>query len=67
MMVTIPASQVSADVDESNPNAEVAIGWGNVTNDTMVLTMNTSVDVYRFHVTMAWDGGTIYCLSLIHI
>ena len=61
MMVTIPASQVSADVDESNPNAEVAIGWGNVTNDTMVLTMNTSVDVYRFHVTMAWDGGTIYC------
>jgi hypothetical protein len=39
-------SQVSADVDESNTNSEVTIGFGNVTNDTMEFTMDTSVDVY---------------------
>ena len=60
MMIALPASQVSADVDESNTNSEVTIGFGNVTNDTLVFTMDTSVDVYRFQVTMAWETGAVY-------
>ena len=60
-MIALPASQVSADVDESNTNSEVTIGFGNVTNDTLVFTMDTSVDVYRFQVTMAWETGAVYC------
>ena len=61
MMIALPASQVSADVDESNSNSEVTIGFGDVTNDTMVLTMDTSVDVYAYFVTFVWDSGSIYC------
>ena len=41
MMIALPATQVSADVDESNTNSEVTIGFGNVTNDTMEFTMDT--------------------------
>ena len=61
MMIALPASQVSADVDESNSNSEVTIGFGNVTNDTMVFTMDTSVDVYAYQVTLAWETGAVYC------
>jgi hypothetical protein len=61
MMIALPASQVSADVDESNSNSEVTIGFGDVTNDTMVLTMDTSVDVYSYNVTFAWPTGAVYC------
>jgi len=60
-MIALPASQVSADVDESNSNSEVTIGFGNVTNDTMEFTMDTSVDVYLFQVTLAWETGAVYC------
>ena len=61
MMIALPATQVSADVDESNTNSEVTIGFGNVTNDTMEFTMDTSVDVYLFQVTLAWETGAVYC------
>mgnify|MGYP003323064693 FL=1 len=61
MMIALPASQVSADVDESNSNSEVTIGFGDVTNDTMILTMDTSVDVYAYNVTFVWESGSIYC------
>ena len=61
MMIALPASQVSADVDESNASSEVTIGFGNVTNDTMVFTMDTSVDVYAYQVTLAWETGAVYC------
>ena len=61
MMIALPASQVSADVDESNTNSEVTIGFGDVTNDTMILTMDTSVDVYAYNVTFVWESGSIYC------
>ena len=40
---------------------EVTIGFGNVTNDTLVFTMDTSVDVYSFDVLMSWDTGAVYC------
>ena len=60
-MIALPASQVSADVDESNSNSEVTIGFGDVTNDTMILTMDTSVDVYAYNVTFVWESGSIYC------
>ena len=61
MMIALPATQVSADVDESNTNSEVTIGFGDVTNDTMVFTMDTSVDVYVYQVTLAWETGAVYC------
>ena len=61
ILVALPASQVSADVEETNSNPEVTIGFGNVTNDTLSFTMDTSVDVYRFQVTMAWETGSLYC------
>jgi len=44
---------------ETNP--EVTIGFGNVTNDTLVFTMDTSVDVYYYQVTMSWETGAVYC------
>jgi len=64
MMITVPASLVSADGESSssnNPTSEVAIGFGNVTNDTMEFTMDTSVDVHLFQVTLAWETGAVYC------
>ena len=42
-------------------NPEVVIGFGNVTNDTMTLTMDTSVDVYAYNVTFVWASGSVYC------
>ena len=60
-MIAIPASQVSADVDETNSSPEVTIGFGNVTNDTMEFTMDTSVDVYVFNIVLAWETGAAYC------
>ena len=61
ILIALPASQVSADVDETNSSPEVTIGFGNVTNDTMEFTMDTSVDVYIFQVTLAWETGAVYC------
>ena len=61
MMMAIPASQVSADVDETNSSPEVTIGFGNVTNDTLSFTMDTSVDVYSYQVVMSWETGAVYC------
>ena len=61
MMMAIPVSQVSADVDETNSSPEVTIGFGNVTNDTLSFTMDTSVDVYSYQVVMSWETGAVYC------
>ncbi|MBT6684028.1 MAG: fasciclin domain-containing protein, partial [Euryarchaeota archaeon] len=61
MLSVIPSSQVSADADESDPVSDVTVGFGNVTNDTMEFTMDTSVDVYSFQVTLAWETGAVYC------
>ena len=60
-------STTAAADDENNTNTssetnpEVTIGFGNVTNDTLVFTMDTSVDVYYYQVTMSWDVGAVYC------
>ena len=40
---------------------EVTIGFGNVTNDTLSFTMDTSVDVYIYRVVMGWETGAVYC------
>ena len=42
-------------------NPEVTIGFGNVTNDTLSFTMDTSVDVYSYNVLMSWETGAVYC------
>ena len=57
---------VSADDGNTTTNStgtspEVTIGFGNVTNDTLVFTMDTSVDVYYYQVTMSWETGSVYC------
>jgi DNA-binding HxlR family transcriptional regulator len=62
---TLPM-MVAADNDGNSNNStgttpEVTIGFGNVTNDTLVFTMDTSVDVYYYQVTMSWDVGAVYC------
>ncbi|MEK9738927.1 MAG: fasciclin domain-containing protein, partial [Euryarchaeota archaeon] len=61
ILIALPATQVSADVDETNPTPEVTIGFGNVTNDTMVFTMDTSVDVYVYQIELTWETGAVYC------
>ena len=61
ILIALPASQVSADVDETNSSPEVTIGFGNVTNDTLSFTMDTSVDVYSYQVVMSWETGAVYC------
>ena len=61
LVMTLPAHQVSANANQSNPGQEVTIGFGNVTNDSMEFTMDTSVDVYSFQVTLAWETGAVYC------
>ncbi|MGB0628680.1 MAG: fasciclin domain-containing protein, partial [Candidatus Thalassarchaeaceae archaeon] len=60
MVIALPATQVSAD-DETNSSPEVTIGFGNVTNDTLSFTMDTSVDVYGYQVVMSWETGAVYC------
>lgn len=57
---------VSADNGNTTNNStgmisEVTIGFGNVTNDTLVFTMDTSVDVYYYQVLMSWELGAVYC------
>ena len=47
--------------NSSGMTPEVTIGFGNVTNDTLVFTMDTSVDVYSYQVTMSWETGAVYC------
>ena len=60
------STTVAAD-DESNTNTspgtnpEVTIGFGNVTNNTLSFTMDTSVDVYSYDVLMNWEMGAVYC------
>ena len=61
LLIALPVSQVSADVDETNSSPEVTIGFGNVTNDTLSFTMDTSVDVYSYQVVMSWETGAVYC------
>ena len=61
MMIALPTTPVSADVDETNSSPEVTIGFGNVTNSTMEFTMDTSVDVYIFNVVLALEDGSVYC------
>ncbi len=45
----------------SGTTPEVTVGFGNVTNDTLVFTMDTSVDVYSYQITMIWETGAVYC------
>ena len=47
--------------NSSGTNPEVTIGFGNVTNDTLVFTMDTSVDVYSYQIRMIWETGAVYC------
>ena len=47
--------------NSSGTTPEVTVGFGNVTNDTLVFTMDTSVDVYSYQVTMSWETGAVYC------
>ena len=60
---TLPmtASADNEDIASSSTTPEVTIGLGSVTNDTMVLTMDTSVDVYAYNVTFVWASGSVYC------
>jgi DNA-binding HxlR family transcriptional regulator len=57
---------VSADNGDTTNNStgttpEVTIGFGNVTNDTLSFTMDTSVDVYSYDVLLSWEMGAVYC------
>ena len=36
ILIALPASQVSADVEETNSSPEVTIGFGNVTNLSLI-------------------------------
>ena len=47
--------------NSTGANPEVIIGFGNVTNDTLSFTMDTSVDVYSYDVLMSWEMGAVYC------
>ena len=60
---TLPmtASADNEDMASSSTTPEVTIGLGSVTNDTMVLTMDTSVDVYAYNVTFVSASGSVYC------
>ena len=68
MIALTYALPITASADNGNTtnnsigtNPEVTIGFGNVTNDTLVFTMDTSVDVYYYQVTMIWEVGAVYC------
>jgi len=68
MLALTYALPITASADNGNTtnnstvtNPEVTIGFGNVTNDTLVFTMDTSVDVYYYQVTMIWEVGAVYC------
>ena len=54
-------SSGNATNNSSGMTPEVTIGFGNVTNETLVFTMDTSVDVYYYQVTMIWEVGAVYC------
>lgn len=47
--------------NSTGTNPKVTIGFGNVTNDTLSFTMDTSVDVYSYDVLMSWEMGAVYC------
>ena len=47
--------------NSSEMTPEVTIGFGNVSNDTLSFTMDTSVDVYGYQVVMSWETGAVYC------
>ena len=62
---TLPIMAAADNGNNSNnsigTNTEVTIGFGNVTNDTLSFTMDTSVDVYSYDVLMSWEMGAVYC------
>jgi len=62
---TLPIMAAADNGNNSNnstgTNPEVTIGFGNVTNDTLSFTMDTSVDVYSYQVVMGWETGAVYC------
>ena len=49
--------------NSTGANPEVIIGFGNVTNDTLSFTMDTSVDVYSYDVLMSWEMGCLLYTS----
>jgi DNA-binding HxlR family transcriptional regulator len=59
--ITASADNGNTTNNSTGTNPEVTIGFGNVTNDTLVFTMDTSVDVYSYQVTMSWEVGAVYC------
>ena len=61
LVMALTSPQVSANANQPNSSPEVTIGFGNVTNDTMEFTMDTSVDVYIFQVALTWETGAAYC------
>ncbi|MGB0814316.1 MAG: winged helix-turn-helix transcriptional regulator [Poseidonia sp.] len=66
LLGTALPNAVSADNGNTTNNStgatpEVTIGFGNVTNDTLSFTMDTSVDVYSYDVLMSWEMGAVYC------
>jgi DNA-binding HxlR family transcriptional regulator/uncharacterized surface protein with fasciclin (FAS1) repeats len=62
---TLPIMAAADNGNNSNnstgTNPEVTIGFGNVTNNTLSFTMDTSVDVYSYDVVMSWETGAVYC------
>jgi len=66
LLGTALPNAVSADNGNTTNNStgatpEVTIGFGNVTNDTLSFTMDTSVDVYSYDILMSWEMGAVYC------
>ena len=59
--ITASADNGNATNNSTGANPEVTIGFGNVTNDTLSFTMDTSVDVYSYQVVMSWEMGAVYC------
>jgi len=58
---TVTADNGNTANNSSGTSPEVTIGFGNVTNDTLSFTMDTSVDVYSYDVLMSWEMGAVYC------
>lgn len=48
------------------PNGDVVIGYGNVTNDRMVISVENSVDIHEFRFLLydAWCGGSFTTTGL---
>jgi len=59
--ITASADNENTTNNSASASPEVTIGFGNVTNDTLSFTMDTSVDVYIYNVLMSWETGAVYC------